>query len=429
MRRARRKNDVITCASVPTIQGNCIDEFDKMESQDQVAIHEAMEQQTISITKAGIQANLNARTSILAAANPKHGRYDRTKTLKANVDMTAPIMSRFDLFFVVIDDCDELIDRSVAAHIVDSHRGLRRALEAPFTLHQLQTYIRAARRQAPTISDAANRRLVACYRALRQNDVIGRGKTAYRITVRQLESMIRLAEAHARLHFQTHVEVANVVEAFRLLKKSIISVETEGVMLEDEEEEDEIEAIASGVEEAARELEAVRPPHASAVQQNGATALEENGGQRPAELNNLEDSTHLEEDRGNAVDAIAEEEPEISSHENKRAAKRPKREKIKLSYEDYKRYEHDLTTRLRRRAEVDGVAGISRSELIESYIRAHHDAIGDDTGRIAEHARLLKQIIKRLLKDEAIIIVPEDSDEQVLAIHPNYTPHNDSAAL
>ena len=94
----------------------CIDEFDKMDATDQVAIHEAMEQQTISITKAGIQANLNARTAILAAANPKHGRYDRTKTLKANVDMTMPIMSRFDLFFIVIDDCDEVTDERGEAY-------------------------------------------------------------------------------------------------------------------------------------------------------------------------------------------------------------------------------------------------------------------------------------------------------------------------
>ena len=104
----------------------CIDEFDKMDATDQVAIHEAMEQQTISITKAGIQANLNARTAILAAANPKHGRYDRTKTLKANVDMTMPIMSRFDLFFIVIDDCDEVRSRRFEVlrclHFVDVTR-------------------------------------------------------------------------------------------------------------------------------------------------------------------------------------------------------------------------------------------------------------------------------------------------------------------
>merc|ERR1711965_271750 len=95
----------------------CIDEFDKMDEKDQVAIHEAMEQQTISITKAGIQATLNARTSILAAANPKHGRYDKSKTLKANVDMTAPIMSRFDLFFVVVDEQNDTSDYNIARHI------------------------------------------------------------------------------------------------------------------------------------------------------------------------------------------------------------------------------------------------------------------------------------------------------------------------
>jgi len=101
----------------------CIDEFDKMETTDQVAIHEAMEQQTISIAKAGIQATLNARTSILAAANPIKGRYDPSRTLKQNVDISAPIMSRFDLFFVVLDEGDQAIDYNIARHIVNVHTG------------------------------------------------------------------------------------------------------------------------------------------------------------------------------------------------------------------------------------------------------------------------------------------------------------------
>lgn len=119
----------------------CIDEFDKMDLSDQVAIHEAMEQQTITITKAGIQATLNARTSILAAANPVYGRYDRTKTLKANVAISAPIMSRFDLFFVVLDECNPDMDEHIARHIVDVHRRRARDAPTPFTTRQLQKYV------------------------------------------------------------------------------------------------------------------------------------------------------------------------------------------------------------------------------------------------------------------------------------------------
>lgn len=100
----------------------CIDEFDKMDVKDQVAIHEAMEQQTISIAKAGIHATLNARTSILAAANPLRGRYDRTRSLRYNVDISPPIMSRFDLFFVIVDEKKEDDDFHIARHIVNMHR-------------------------------------------------------------------------------------------------------------------------------------------------------------------------------------------------------------------------------------------------------------------------------------------------------------------
>ena len=95
----------------------------------QVAIHEAMEQQTISITKAGVKASLNARTSILAAANPIGGRYDRSKSLQQNIQMSAPIMSRFDLFFILVDDCNEVTDYAIAKKIVDLHSKMEESVD------------------------------------------------------------------------------------------------------------------------------------------------------------------------------------------------------------------------------------------------------------------------------------------------------------
>ena len=129
-----------------------IDEFDKMDIADQVAIHEAMEQQTISIAKAGIQATLNARTSILAAANPIGGRYNRKMSLRANVAMSAPIMSRFDLFFVVLDECNESVDLHIAQHIVNVHRFRDAAIAPEFSTEALQRYIRYARTFNPKVS-------------------------------------------------------------------------------------------------------------------------------------------------------------------------------------------------------------------------------------------------------------------------------------
>jgi len=128
-----------------------IDEFDKMDVADQVAIHEAMEQQTISIAKAGIQATLNARTSILAAANPIGGRYNRKMSLRANVAMSAPIMSRFDLFFVVLDECNESVDLNIARHIVNVHRFRDAAIAPEFGTEALQRYIRYARTFSPKV--------------------------------------------------------------------------------------------------------------------------------------------------------------------------------------------------------------------------------------------------------------------------------------
>jgi DNA replication licensing factor MCM6 len=132
-----------------------IDEFDKMDISDQVAIHEAMEQQTISIAKAGIQATLNARTSILAAANPVGGRYNRKVGLRANVAMSAPIMSRFDLFFVVLDECNEDVDLKLAQHIVRLHQYRDTVVTPEFSTDALQRYIRYARTFQPKVRGRA----------------------------------------------------------------------------------------------------------------------------------------------------------------------------------------------------------------------------------------------------------------------------------
>ena len=214
-----------------------IDEFDKMDIADQVAIHEAMEQQTISIAKAGIQATLNARTSILAAANPVGGRYNRRTTLRANVNMSAPIMSRFDLFFVVLDECDEAVDRHLAQHIVNIHALRDEAVQPEFSTEQLQRYIRFARTFRPLFTPEAKQTLVEKYKELRADDAQGGvGRNSYRITVRQLESMIRLSEAIAKANCVTEVTPDFVREAYNLLRQSIISVEKDDVEVEGDED-------------------------------------------------------------------------------------------------------------------------------------------------------------------------------------------------
>lgn len=212
-----------------------IDEFDKMDVADQVAIHEAMEQQTISIAKAGIQATLNARTSILAAANPIGGRYNRKASLRANVAMSAPIMSRFDLFFVVLDECNENVDLHIAQHIVNVHRFRDAAIAPEFSTEALQRYIRYARTFSPKLTSASSAVLVDKYRQLRQDEG-GPGKSNFRITVRQLESMIRLSEAIARANCQNEITPAIVREAYGLLRQSIIHVEQDDINFDDEDE-------------------------------------------------------------------------------------------------------------------------------------------------------------------------------------------------
>uniref|UniRef100_A0A673IGB9 DNA replication licensing factor MCM6 n=1 Tax=Sinocyclocheilus rhinocerous TaxID=307959 RepID=A0A673IGB9_9TELE len=218
----------------------CIDEFDKMDLKDQVAIHEAMEQQTISITKAGVKATLNARTSILAAANPIDGRYNRAKSLKQNVNMSAPIMSRFDLFFILVDECNEVTDYAIARRIVDLHARNVESVERVYSTEEIQRYILFARQFQPKITSEAQEFVVDQYKRLRQRDGGGTTKSAWRITVRQLESMLRLSEAMARLYCSDEVQPKHVKEAFRLLNKSIIRVDSPDINFDQEQDDNSV---------------------------------------------------------------------------------------------------------------------------------------------------------------------------------------------
>ena len=167
----------------------CIDEFDKMKSQDRVAIHEAMEQQTISIAKAGITTILNSRTSVLAAANPIFGRYDDLKHAAEQIDFQSSILSRFDTIFIVRDVRREDVDKAIATHVVNLHMNkFDESKEAEVSLDDLHKYLTYAKMKVfPRLSEQAGHMLQDMYVADRMNSKdqrISRKTTGIPITVR-----------------------------------------------------------------------------------------------------------------------------------------------------------------------------------------------------------------------------------------------------
>lgn len=202
----------------------CIDEFDKMRDEDRVAIHEAMEQQTISIAKAGITTILNARTSVLAAANPIFGRYDDLKTPGENIDFQTTILSRFDLIFIVRDDHDRNRDETIAKHVMGIHmggQGVQEQVQAEIPVEKMKRYISYAKsRCAPRLSAEAAEKLSSHFVSIRRQvaraEQDANQRSSIPITVRQLESLIRITEALAKIELQPIATEKHVDEAIRL---------------------------------------------------------------------------------------------------------------------------------------------------------------------------------------------------------------------
>jgi len=235
-----------------------IDEFDKMSDADRTAIHEVMEQQTVTIAKAGIHTSLNARCSVMAASNPIYGQYDRSITPAKNIALPDSLLSRFDLLFIVLDKLDSRLDRAISDHVMKMHRWEQKGMDDPLDFHDdddekegdkktevfekndkfgaasklrrgekkleylttdfLKKYLAWAKTRAgnrpPKLTDDAREMIASKYAALRQED----STLTLPITARLLETMIRLSTAHAKLRVDTKVTEQDVVAVYKVLQ-------------------------------------------------------------------------------------------------------------------------------------------------------------------------------------------------------------------
>ncbi|KAF8408553.1 hypothetical protein HHK36_004616 [Tetracentron sinense] len=371
----------------------CIDEFDKMDIRDQVAIHEAMEQQTISITKAGIQATLNARTSILAAANPTGGRYDKSKPLKYNVALPPAILSRFDLVYVMIDDPDDQTDYHIAHHIVRVHQKHEDALAPAFTTAELKRYIAYAKTLKPKLSSEARKMLVDSYVALRRGDTAPGSRVAYRMTVRQLEALIRLSEAIARSHLELQVWNHDM---------SVLHVESSEIDLSDFQQEENRDDGDNG-----------------------------NDGNRGS-------------DQGDALPSTASVEPASGNAESGAGSGSRQGKKLVISDEYFQRVTQALVMRLRQHEEAvlldgTGLAGMRQRDLIQWYVGQQNEKNNySSMEEAADEVSKIKAIIESLVRREGHLIVVDDGsqaaaegqearqsslfsrNDRILAVAPNY---------
>ncbi|MGC1709174.1 MAG: minichromosome maintenance protein MCM [Nitrosotalea sp.] len=195
----------------------CIDEFDKMKPEDRSALHETMEQQSVSIAKGGIVATLNARTSILAAANPMYGKYDPFKNITENVNLPVPLLTRFDLIFVVRDIPSKERDMRIARHILNLHRTSGTDIKSLIDVDILTKYLTYTKRFDPILTSEAEDKILEYYMTMRNVESEG----MITVTPRQLEGLVRLATARARLLMKTQVESEDAERAIFLIQSML----------------------------------------------------------------------------------------------------------------------------------------------------------------------------------------------------------------
>jgi len=198
----------------------CIDEFDKMDESDRTSIHEVMEQQTVSIAKAGITTSLNARASILAAANPLYGRYNPKKTAAQNINLPTALLSRFDLLFLMLDRPDMDSDLRLAHHItyVHTHNDFPPLEHDPISKETVRNYVALARSVDPYVSEALMDFVVGTYVKLRE-DSDSNPDIQY-TGARTLLAVLRCATSLARIRFDEEVTQGDIEEALRLMHTS-----------------------------------------------------------------------------------------------------------------------------------------------------------------------------------------------------------------
>jgi len=278
----------------------CIDEFDKMSDGDRVAIHEVMEQQTVTIAKAGIHTTLNARCSVIAASNPVYGQYDRNRKPHENIALPDSLLSRFDLLFIVLDKLDTELDRAIADHVLGLHQSRRKEIESNMyadmededqdmeydandiwekaenmkkgaasalrrrkgddssflKMDFCKKYIAYCKQKCkPKLTDAATEEMAQVYVKLREEEQNG----TLPITARAFETLIRLSAAHAKLRLSKVIEKKDVKEIYAILRYALKSSEISSFD-DDEDMEQEKNQNEMEVEEEVEEEEEKEEP-------------------------------------------------------------------------------------------------------------------------------------------------------------------------